>query len=169
MDIPITISRTLASLSTDVFILAICFAVFLVFGLYFGKGKLISLLLAFYPAAFLFSIFPYLSLMVPAKTAPLQQVVIESVVFGVFFLAIYYFLQRLIWLDFSFSTVAKFVEAGILSLSGVILVILYMKVVVPFGGVYSFSGWIAPLFATKNLIFWWFFAPLVALFFISRR
>lgn len=156
------------SLSSNVMLVIILFAIFFLFALYFGKDKIVSLIISFYPAAFLVSNFPYFSTFIAPKATAFQIVVIKSAIFAVFFAASFYFIQKHLMLHFPYSKVSRMIQAAILSILAVALSHVFMRTVVPFTGVYKFTGSIAYIISTKEFIFWWLLAPIVSLLVLTR-
>ncbi|HZS42872.1 MAG TPA: hypothetical protein VFA52_01500 [Candidatus Paceibacterota bacterium] len=153
------------SYGADLSILVILFILTAVYGLYWGKQRLVSLILAFYPAILLFLNFPYVNNLLLIKATAGQIFVSKCVIFLIFLIPIHLIFNRFVFGDFGFNSNRKFLQAAILSISILILIIVFFYRVVPLTNVYSVSLPLARYLSTSKDFFWWLLVPFVGLFF----
>lgn len=147
--------------SADVTVLTIAFIVFFLYGLYFGRDRLISLIITFYLATFLYRIFPYadkLTFLSGDNLALLNKIGI----FLLFFLPINIIISRYIVAQEYDGSSHVFRTLG-LSLASLIVLMLFSYTVTSLDHFYTFSPIINDLFAGAGRVFWWNFAPLALL------
>jgi hypothetical protein len=136
-----------------------------VFGFKAGKGNLISFTLSLYVGFALYTIFPYFSLLVNTSTTKSTLLVLKIILYAVLSFVSYLILRRFSGKDFFGRGHLATVVISFL-VSGFIIAVLYHT----FGAksVYPFTPSIDQLFAPSQYFFWWFIAPLVAIFFFGR-
>lgn len=157
------------NMSLDTVILITIFVVLLVYGLRYGKYRMISLVLSFYIVIPIISFFPYLqnlSILGESANATLYSQI------GVFLLIVIFLniiLSRFICEEFPSRGMRRFFEAGLLSISsgGLLLAISYH--IIPITALYDFAAPVDSLFASAAMFFWWLIIPLAVLLFTVRR
>ena len=134
------------------------------YGLMMGKGRIVSLILSFFPAAFLFRYLPFLKTFSVSSPTTSGDVLTQVLLFLVLLIPIHLLLNHYISSDFSFaSPIRKFFESLILGSATASLFILASYQVINIKSFYNFSGGIDNLF-TGNLLFYWLLLPFIALF-----
>lgn len=157
------------NMSLDTIILITIFVVFLVYGLRYGKYRMISLVISFYIVIPIISFFPYLN------TLSFLGESVNAITYsqiGVFLLIVIFLnviLSRFICEEFPSRGLRRLVEAGLLSASsgGLLLAIAYH--IIPITALHDFAGPIDALFASATMFFWWLIIPLAVLLFTVRR
>lgn len=167
MDIIQSILKGALSLSSDIVVIAALTAVFASVGLFFGKDRLVALILTFYPAGLIFTHFPYFSKYTQPKIYAFQNSLIALGIFLIIFIVVYFIIRNFVSSDFSFSSIKKVVEAGVLGLAASSLAILFSYNVVNLSKLYNFSSGIDRLF-DGSALFWWLLAPFVILFIFKK-
>lgn len=148
--------------SGDVVILITIFAIFLVYALYFGKNRIISLLLAFYPAELLYKSFPFLDKLLFLKGDSLL-LLNKVLIFLVFLVLLDIMIGRYVFHDSGYGSSHYMRMAGY-ALAMVIVVLLFSYSIINLDTVHNFSPSIDALFTGADRIFWWHLAPLALLF-----
>lgn len=158
-----TFFKTSGSLTTDIAVLFLVFIFFFVYALYFGKHRIISFLLAFYPAIFLYNQFPFIKSLtvLDGKLLLLNQVAI----FLLFLIPLDIIIGKYIFSDSMGGGGHYFRIAGY-ALGGVIMVLLFSYTVISLDAVYNFSSQIDAVFTPHSKTFWWSLAPIGLLFFL---
>jgi hypothetical protein len=152
-------------LHTDIFVLVSIFVVMFLYGLYFGKNSLVSLILAYYPAVFLFQTFPFVEKLTVLKGDKLLM--LNKVgIFLLFLIPISIIINRYIFAESSLTKTAHSFRIAGLALVSLALVLLFSYTVVDLSIFYNFSSTIDGLFANLTLIWVWNVAPLVLLTFL---
>ncbi len=151
------------SAASDFLIIIILLSALFLFVWYAGRGPFVALLLAFYTAYALYSVFPYTSYLptAPAMTALLAQVGLYAVLVLLF----YIILRRVVVSDFLYIGVFGLIA---LSFLGAAFLLALAYHVFPVADVYQFTPALNLLFASKAYFFWWFSAPAIGLFFLAR-
>jgi len=167
MNIVQDIIKSVLSFSSDAVIIAILALVFAAYGIFFGKGKLISIILSFYPAVYIFDSIPYFKKILTSAPITFSEALIQILIFLALFIPINFVLRHFIHGEFSSSRIKKVLEAGILGLTATSLVILFTYHGINLQKIYNFSSGIDSLFLSGN-IFWWLLAPFVIIFFFRR-
>ncbi len=161
----LTTIKTSGPLTIDIIVLVLIFIIFLFYGIYFGRNRLISLVLAFYPAMFLYNLFPYLAklIILHGDTLILLNKVIIFLIFLILFDII---ISRFIFAD-SGGGSGHYLRLAGCSLALVILIVSFSYSIISLDSVYNFSPKIDALFtASGTSVFWWDLAPLGLLFFL---
>jgi hypothetical protein len=154
--------KSLGHISMDVVVLAGLFILFLAYGIYFGRDKIISALLSFYPAEFLFEHFPFLSKLIFLH-GDLYILLNKVLIFLVFFVPINIIVARFVFSDSGYGSVKVLRIAG-LSLAAVVSILLFTYSVLNLDLAYNFGGAIDSLFSSPERIFYWRLVPLGILF-----
>lgn len=153
---------TVWSAASDFLIIIILFGILFLFAWYVGRATLVSILIAFYSAYAIYTVFPasYLPT-APAMTALLSQVGLYAALTLVF----YIILRRVVVSDFLYVGIFGTI---ILAFLGATFMLALAFQIFPVSGVYNFTPAVATLFAPKSFFFWWFAAPAIGLFFLAR-
>lgn len=156
-----TFFKASGSLATDIAVLCVVFVFFFVYALYFGKNRIISFLLAFYPAIFLYNQFPFIKSLtvLEGKLLLLNQVAI----FLLFLIPLDIIVGKYIFSN-SMGGGGHYARIAGYALGGVIIVLLFSYTVISLDAVYNFSSQIDSLFTPHGKAFWWSLAPIGLLF-----
>ena len=150
-------------ITMDFVVLAGLLILFFAYTMYFGKSRIISAIIAFYPAVFLYKLFPSIDKFLVLKGDALMTLN-EILIFLVFFVPINIIISRFIFSDSGFGS-SKVLRTVGLSLVSVVLVLIFTYSVVSLDIVYNFSQPIDGLFLAGNM-FYWDLAPVILLFFL---
>ncbi len=161
---PIDLFKSSSALTNDSIVLITLFVLFATYGLYFGKGRIISLLLAFYPAAFLFQNFPYTSKLLFLHGAQ-PEAFNKFLIFLLFLVPLDIIIGRFIFSESGYGGSFHFVRVAGLALIGVILTLVMIYSVVNLDAFYNFSPTLDSLFVPTN-IFWWLIGPFFLMLFM---
>jgi hypothetical protein len=161
--------ETVMNLSFDTIILIVIFLVFFIYGLKFGKRKIISLTLSLYASVPIVYFFPYLQSI--SFFGDTEKAMLYSQI-GLFILVIILInvvLSEIISWELHNRGLRKFIENGFLAFasSGLLIAISYH--IINISDLYDFVGLVDTLFASTTLFFWWLVAPLIVLFFTTRK
>src|SRR5262245_14971416 len=111
--------------STDIIVIFILFVLVAAYGFYRSKGKLISLILSFYPAILLFLNFPYTnSLLIFNKTAS-QIFISKCIIFLIFLVPIHLILNRIISSTYDYGT-SRLTQIAVLAICVLILILTFI-------------------------------------------
>jgi hypothetical protein len=162
--------HTATGITLDVMVLAVMFAALAAYGFYFGKRRLVAFVLSFYPAFLLYAAFPYIGQLTFLHSSGGQIVLSKLVIFAVFFVVCHIALLNVLHGagDFSFSKREKIFQISVLSVSALVLILIFMHQYVPFAGVYTFSAGIGKLFVSRTAQFWLLLAPLAGVYVSTR-
>ncbi len=154
---------TVWSYASDFLIIIILLTTFFLFAYYVGRDHLVAILLSFYAAYALYTIFPYTSFL---PTAPASTVLFAHIgLYAAFILLFYIILRRVVVSDFLHIGLFGLI---VLSFLGSAFLIALAYHVFPVADLYTFTPAVAALFAPVKYFFWWFIAPAVGLFFLAR-
>lgn len=159
----VTFFKTSSALTTDIFVLLTLFLIFFLYGWYFGKARIISFLLAFYPAVFFYKMFPFEKEFIVLHGDKL--VVFNYVlIFLLFLIPLSIMIGRYIFSDSGFGGSTHYVRIGGFSLAAVILVLIFSYSIINLDIFYNFSPTIDAFFSPDIKLFWWNLAPIALLF-----
>jgi hypothetical protein len=165
-DVASTALSVWSSVSDVLIILVLLVALFLV-AAYVGRGQYVALLLSFYAASAVFFVLmdksPY-GVYLPSAPA-LTALLVQLALFAAITFVVYMIMRRVVVSDFLYISM---IGLAILSLLGATFLVALAYHVFPVAAVYHFTPTIDALFASKDLFFWWFFAPVIGLFFLAR-
>lgn len=153
--------------SLDGVIILCLFGALLLYGLRYGKRRILTLTLSLYVALLVYMHFPY-ELDIFAGSA-FQSLFAGSAVFGGFTAFVYLTIARSVHAEFPYNRVKRYTEAGVLSACAAGLLLAFSYHVLPVSTLYDFNPQIDTFFASSKLFFWWLVIPLVGLFFLARR
>lgn len=154
-----------AATSVELALLLGIFLMVLVFGFTYGKYRLAALIISAYTALALFLLFPYVDL-IPWSPGLLfgKLSILPTVVFLIFVGLVYFALLPFIDAEYSRRQMRKWLEAGVLSLS----VVVIFTASIYYAGITQNAT--APqslldfLFLPPQYLFWWLLVPLIGLF-----
>jgi hypothetical protein len=164
-----SLMSVVTSFSADFIILAIVFGALFVYGFYFGKDRIIAFIFSLYAAFVLYSYFPYVRQLSLFNRSNEQLVLSQLLIFAVLFFFALSVMKHLVIADFPYARTRKLLELSILSVSAIVLLAVLVYHIVPVERLHNFSGVFDTLFAQTRYVFWWLAAPLVAIFFVTRR
>ena len=148
--------------SGDAIFLVTLFVLFLIFALYFGRGRLISIILSFYPTTLLYNTFPFINKVI-ILSGDKMITLNRLVVFLVFLIPISITLERYIFSESEYNGSYNFFSLAGLSLATVVLVVLFSYTTLNFDLFHNFSPQIDSLFSGIDRIFYWNLVPLALL------
>ena len=149
----------------DLIILAVIFVVLFLYTVYFGKNRIISLILSFYPSVFLFKSFPWVSKLLLLHGD--KMLVLNNVgIFLIFFLPLNIIINRYIFSESGHSGMSHVFRIVGFAFSATILVVLFSYSVVNLDIFYNFSPALDALFASPDRVFIWELAPIALLAFL---
>lgn len=154
-------TKILALLSSDVVFLGVLLVIFFAFTMYFGRGRIISLILSFYPATLLYKSFPFMDKL--AMDGDMAVTYGKIGIFLIFLIPINIVIGKYVFSE-SFYTGGEHIFRNIgLSLTLVILIILFSYNTVNFDALHNFSPAIDAIFSGADRTFWWNIAPIILL------
>ena len=162
-------TETIATSSLDTIILIVVFLVLLIYGMKFGKRRIISLILSFYISIPIINFFPYSESI--SFFGDTEKAVLYSQI-GFFALVIVFIniiLERVVILEIYSSGARKLIENIFLALAGSGLLISISYHIISISELHDFAEQIDLVFASSVLFFWWLMVPLVVIFFTARR
>lgn len=158
-----------ANMSLDMIILIAIFVALVVYGLRYGKYRMISLMLSFYIVIPIISSFPYLKSFSFFGESTNAATYSQIAVFLLIVVFLNVILSRFVCEEFPSRGLRRLIEAGVLSISsgGLLLALSYH--IIPITALYDFAAPIDAIFASTTMFFWWLIIPLAALLFTVRR
>jgi|GEM_PF-2988637 len=144
--------------TSDILVLAVIFIIFFAYAL-FSKDRIISFILAFYPAAYLFKLFPYVNTLV-VLSGDRAILINKIVIFLIFLIPTSIVVNRYIFSE-SFHRSTGMFRSGGYALAFVIEILIFYYSILSLAAIYAFSPAISSLFSTPDRIFWWSLAPLL--------
>lgn len=151
--------------SGDTLAIVILLAFFFAYASFLGRGKLISLILAFFPATILFNSFPFansLIVMSGDKLITLNKVA----VFLIFLVPVSYVIDRYMFATSDFTGSTKILRTLGLSICAVTMVLIFSYSTVSLDALYNFSPQIDSLFTGLDRLFYWNIGVLALLAFL---
>jgi hypothetical protein len=158
-------SKISAFLTGDIIFLLCVFAVLFLLVMYFGKARFISLVLAFYPATFLYKSFPLMDkflFIVGDRGVMINKILI----FLLFMVPIYLVINKYVSHYGEYGGAEGIVRTGGFVASILILVLIFSYTTVSLNLIHDFGSQIDGLFTGEGKIFWWSLAPLALLGFL---
>ncbi len=148
----------------DILFLAIIFVIFLLYAMYLGRSRMISLILSFYPTTLLFKTFPFMD---KVKVGGVQmQVLIQLGLFLVLLVPINLIISKYMFSDLIHVRSSNIIQTIGLSLVAVLMVVILYYNTIDFGALHQFSPTIDTLFVGSDKTFWWNLVPFVLLAFL---
>ena len=158
MDAVTTSAASLWGLIGNVFVFLLIVAALVMFAMRVGKGALLALILSLYVGYALYSVFPFTDI---AGGTPLGNVA----VYVVFVVLSYLLVRRIGNSGFGGIKIVPLIILSILT-GGFVMALGYTAFNID--TVYDFPKTLDLLFAPAEYFFWWFVAPLAAIFAIGR-
>jgi hypothetical protein len=154
--------KTGSATTNDIIVLVTLFVLFATYALYFGKGRIISFILAFYPAVFLYEEFPYMAKFMLLHGT--QLIVLNKIIiFLIFLISLGIMINRFIFSESGYGGSLHLARVAGFALIGVVLTLVFTYSVVSLDVFYTFSPMVSNLFVPAN-IFWWTLGPLLLMF-----
>lgn len=153
------LSGIVAVVGGDTLFLLSIFTLFFVSALYFGRGHVISYILAYFPAAVLYSSFPFLSHLIVLPTEKLI-VVNKLVIFLVFLLPLTIIINRYIFTAGDYNGASTTLKSLGFASSATIIFLLFCYTTVNIDLLHDFSPQIDALFIGSASTFCWTLASL---------
>lgn len=162
-----TTTATASDFVSDFLIIIILVALMLFFMFRSGRRGVVSLTVAVYVGITLYQFFPYREQVLQATLgAPLAALALIGVMLVSFIAIPYIVLSRVVVTDFLGRTGIIFLLIISFLLTAMLLASAYH--ILPIREYYAFTPAIDMFFAPKELFFWWFISPLVALFMFAK-
>lgn len=114
----------LTAISLETFLPIVLFALLMVYGLHFGKHRLISLVLGFFIAWPIYDFFPNREAFLFSTQTPLYEAASHGVLFLGILIVIHIVLSRIVQAQFPYARISRMVEASALALSALALLVL---------------------------------------------
>ncbi len=150
------------NISNDAFFFIAVLAILFVYTMYFGRGRMVSLILAFYPATLLYKSFPFIDKLTFLHGS--QLVVLNQIaIFLLFLVPLAVIIDRFIFSTSEYTGSSHILRTLGLSLAGVIIIVIFSYSTVSFDSLHDFGGGIDSLFSSTAKIFYWNLAPAVLL------
>ncbi|MEQ1500023.1 MAG: hypothetical protein ABL917_01470 [Parcubacteria group bacterium] len=122
--------------------------------LYFGKGKIVSFILSFYPATFLYKSFPFIDKLT-FLTGDKLVVVNKLGLFLLFSIPIYIIINSYVFSVSEYTGTSHLVRGGALAIASLVTVMLFYYTTLDLSIFHDFGPRIDSLFAGNNLVFYW--------------
>ena len=148
--------------SSDLTFLISIFIILLVFALYFGKGRMVSFILAFYPATLLYKSFPFTEKLIFLSGDKLI-LLNKLAIFLAFFAVLNIIINRYIFSASEYTGSQGLLRSGGLAVSAMVLVLLFTYTTLNLDLFHDFSPTIDTLFTAGNRVFYWNILPLAIL------
>jgi hypothetical protein len=161
--------ESVTSISLDILIVLVSFALLVLYTFYFGKGRIIVLILALYVSALLYVFFPYLDSISFFSDLPTSVAWSKMLIFAGFVVVSALVMGRLIGAEFSISTLYGWFETLLLSSLAVVLLLVLSYHLLPVSEIYDFGAYLDKLFEPVEYLFWWLVLPLLGLILVSRE
>ncbi|MBA3733027.1 hypothetical protein H0W91_01490 [Patescibacteria group bacterium] len=158
----LSLSKVESLFSSDIIFLVSLFILFLAYAMYFGKGRIVSVMLAFYPAALLYNNFPFLNKLLFLHGASLVTLN-KVLIFLIFLLPLNIIINKYIFVPLEFSGGTGMLRTAGFALASLVLFVLFTYTVVNLDTIHNFSPTIDALFKGSDRIFYANLIPLVLL------
>lgn len=152
----------ISGLTADLLLIGAVFIIFLLFSFYFGKSRLVSIILAYYPAVLIYNNFPFINSMLVLKGESLL-VLNKFLIFAVIITILSIAIGRFIFSESGYGGSHIWRHIGF-ALGTTILSLVFVHSVINIDFIHKFSPTIEALFGTSSNIFWWEIAPIIILF-----
>ena len=162
------LTHSATNVSLGVLVLAGLFILFFLYGLVFGKGRVLAFLFSLYPAILIARAFPFGGAFTVAASPASQKLA----VFGVALLVSVFLLRNLFISDFPFSRLKRWFEAALLSVCTVSLGLSSIyQLTMPEGIAFlsAFFHTLEPSIASPFISFFILLAPIVAALIYGQR
>lgn len=148
-----TLSQIGHFLKGDMLFFVAGFILFLVFALYAGKGRVISLILAYYPASILFNSLPFLNKLLVLQDKML--VINKIAIFLIFLVPLSIIINSYIFSESMHSGAQHLIRTSVLALLMLFLVVIFSYSVVNYDTFHNFTTSTDILFTPISRIFYW--------------
>lgn len=148
-----TLSQIGHFLSGDMLFFVVTFILFGIFTLYGGRGRMISLILAYYPASILFNSLPFISKLLILQDKML--VVNKIAIFLIFLVPLSIILNSYIFSESIHSGAQHLFRTGGFALIALILVVMFSYSLVNYDVFHNFSASVDTLFNPASRVFYW--------------
>lgn len=156
------LTKITSSLSGDFLYLLVVFVLVFICSVYFSKSRMVSLILAFYPATFLYNQIPYFDKILFLKGDTLI-VLNKLAIFLVLFILTSVVINKH---TFTYNESSGFLGKIGLSISLLVLFMVFSYSIVNLDVFHDFSGSIDTLFMGLGRVFAWSLLPFIILMFI---
>ena len=162
MFMSVILTKITSALSGDLVFLLVVFVVLFICALYFGKNRMASVILAFYPATLLYNNFSFINKFI-FLSGDRGIVINKIIIFLIFFTLISVAINKYVTMyNESSSTFGK----GGLAFAVLVLILLFSYTTISLDVFHNFSPSIDALFSGTDTIFWWNLLPFFVLAFI---
>ena len=138
----------------DILFFVVMFIICGVFAIYFGRGRMVSVILAFYLAGILYSSFPFMNKLLVLQGEKLL-LFNKLGIFLLFLVPISLILYRYLFSESEYSGSSHLIRTAGLALIGVIIVVMTSYTVLSYDALHNFSPSIDALFMPTARIFYW--------------
>lgn len=140
----------------------IFFLIFFAYVMYFGRGMLVSFLIAFYPATILYKSFPFLDKLTVLSGDKL--ILLNKIgIFLLFLIPLTIIIDRYILSLSDYMAPTVILRNIGLALSAVVLIVLFSYSTLNYDLLHDFSPKIDSLFTSNHSTFYWSLAPIALL------
>lgn len=149
-------------LSGDILFIIITFVVIMGYTFYFGKSKIVSFILSFYPTVFIYNNTPFLDKLL-FLDGELLITINKLSIFMIIFIILNIITNRYVGTNYTYYKPPSMLSNIVLALGGVILVLVLSYSTISLDPLYNLGGGIDPIFGAENTIFYWSLVPLLLL------
>jgi hypothetical protein len=153
--------------SGDFWIIAGILILFFFFGLYIGKSHLMALIIAWYPAAFIYGILPLSVVQKFANGSGTTLFIINLVVFLIIFSISYNTISRSLGFGNGFGGFFQAIQVILLAAGFADLLLILVCRIIPVSAFYNFSPTVINFFANQNYYPWLLLSPIILAFLTS--
>lgn len=158
------LSSVTTYISGDITFFLVLFFVLLGYGLYFGRGMIVSLILGFYPAVILYMTFPFTSKLI-VFTGGKIELLNNLGVFLLFLIPLVIVIDRYSYTPSEYSGTFGIFRTLAFVLCAIILIVGFSYFVTNYDLLHDFSPKIDSIFATNGAVFYSAVVPLILLAF----
>ncbi|MEX0652335.1 MAG: hypothetical protein WD509_03345 [Candidatus Paceibacterota bacterium] len=155
-------------MTTDILIIFAVFVGLVFFSIWYGKSSSVSLLISIYLGILTFLSFPYLEEVIFLKSSESQVTLSQIGVFVVGVAVIYFIIRNIIFTEYSYGIITKYLQVILLSGASTALLFAFAYHTIPLTTLYDFNTSIDNLFSSQYF-FYWLVAPILVLFVTTRE
>jgi hypothetical protein len=159
-----TLSQIGHFLKGDMLFFVVGFILFLVFALYAGKGRVISVILAYYPASILFNTLPFINKLLVLQGNML--VLNKIAIFLIFLVPLSIIINSYIFSESMHSGAQHLLRTAGLALILLVLTVAFSYSVVNYDAFHNFTSSTDVLFSPASKVFYWNFGIFALLAFL---
>lgn len=148
-----TLSQIGHFLKGDMLFFVVCFLIFGIFTLYAGRGRMLSLIFAYYPATILFNNLPFINKLLVLDGSML--VVNKIALFLIFLLPLSIIIKSYIFSESMYSGLSHILRTGGFAIIGLVFVVMFSYTTVNYDVFHNFLPSIDSLFNPINKVFYW--------------